>query len=199
MTDARASRAAGPPRRPGAPLAVLLLLTAGLMAGLLAGCDGDTQELQAWMEQQRREVKPSVPPLEPPKKFDPVPYANSASVDPFSNQKLSVAIKLEAKAPNSLFASELNRRKEPLESYPLDAMAMVGSIRKAGVPFALLKVDNLLYQIKPGDYLGQNYGRVTRITETEVALREIVQDTVGEWIERPATLQLQERAQEKAR
>ena len=172
----------------------LLLAAVGLTA-----CEGDTQELQAWMDQQRREVRASVPPLEPPKKFDPVPYANAGAVDPFSNQKLSVAIKLEARAPNSVFASELNRRKEPLESFPLDSMTMVGSVTKAGVPFALLRVDNLLYQVKAGDYLGQNYGRVTRITETEVTLREIVQDAVGEWIERPGALSLQERAQEKAR
>jgi len=71
---------------------------------------------------------------------------------------------------------------------------MVGSVNKQGLPFALLRVDTLLYQVKVGDYLGQNYGRITRIGETEIALREIVQDAAGEWIERPATLQLQERA-----
>ena len=62
-----------------------------------------------------------------------------------------------------------------------------------------MRVDNLLYQVKPGDYLGQNFGRITRITETELALREVVQDAAGEWIERTVTLQLQERAQEKVR
>jgi type IV pilus assembly protein PilP len=93
----------------------------------------------------------------------------------------------------------MKRRKEPLESFPLDTMSMVGSVSNKGAPIALLKVDNLLYQVKPGDYLGQNFGRITRITETEVALREVVQDAAGEWTERVATLQLQERAQEKAR
>jgi Tfp pilus assembly protein PilP len=80
--------------------------------------------------------------------------------------------------------AELNRRKEPLEAYPLDSMAMVGSVARGAQPFALLRVDNLLYQVKVGDYLGQNYGRMTRIAETEVSLREIVQDAAGEWIER---------------
>jgi type IV pilus assembly protein PilP len=73
-------------------------------------------------------------------------------------------------------------------------MSMVGSVNKQGQAFALLRVDNLLYQVKLGDYLGQNYGRITRIGETEVALREIVQDAAGEWIERTATLQLVEKA-----
>ena len=185
------------PLRRAPRLAPVWLLLAG--AWLLAGCEGDTQELQGWMDQQRREARPSVPPLSPPKKFTPVPYANAEQVDPFSTQKLSVALKQEAKQPNSLLASEMNRRKEPLEAFPLDAMSMVGSVAKGGVPFALLRVDNLLYQVKAGDYLGQNYGRILRITETEVALREVVQDAAGEWTERTATLQLQERAQEKAR
>jgi type IV pilus assembly protein PilP len=161
--------------------------------GALAACSGEQEELQQWMEQQRREVKPNVPPLQPPKKFDPEPYAQMQAVEPFSNQKLTVALKQEARQPNSLLSSELNRRKEPLEAYPLDSMAMVGSVSKQGQPFALLRVDNLLYQVKVGDYLGQNYGRITKIAETEIALREIVQDAAGEWIERPATLQLQER------
>lgn len=169
------------------------LLAAGVVV-LAAGCGSENEELQAWMDQQRREVKPSVTPLVPPKKFDPAPYASAQAVEPFSNQKLSVALKQEAKQPNSLVAAELNRRKEPLEFYTLDGMNMVGSVTKQGKPFALLKVDNLLYQVKVGDYLGQNYGKVTRIGETEIALREIIQDAAGEWIERPATLQLQERA-----
>jgi type IV pilus assembly protein PilP len=165
-----------------------------LAAVLVAGCSAEHDELQQWMEQQRREVKPNVPPLQPPRKFDPQPYTSAQAVDPFSNQKLSVALKAEARAPNSLLSSELNRRREPLESYPLDSMIMVGSVTKLGQPYALLRVDNLLYQVKVGDYLGQNYGRITRIAETEITLREIVQDAAGEWIERPATLQLQERA-----
>ena len=173
------------------PRVLWIAVAAGLAT---TGCGTDTEELQGWMDQQRREVKPSVTPLTPPKKFDPAPYASLQAVEPFSNQKLSVALKQEAKQPNSLLAAELNRRKEPLEFYTLDGMSMVGSVVKQGRPFALLRVDNLLYQVKVGDYLGQNYGRITRITETEIALREIVQDAAGEWIERPGTLQLQERA-----
>jgi type IV pilus assembly protein PilP len=163
-------------------------------AMLLSACSADQEELQQWMDQQRREVKPNVKPLQAPKKFDPEPYTSALAVDPFSTQKLTVALKQEARQPNSLLSAELNRRKEPLEAYPLDSMSMVGSVNKLGQPFALLKVDALLYQVKVGDYLGQNYGRITRIAETDIALREIVQDAAGEWIERPATLQLQERA-----
>lgn len=170
------------------------ILACALSMGLLAACSADQDELRAWMEQQRRDVKPNVPPLQPPKKFNPQPYTAAQAVDPFSNQKLSVALKQEARQPNSLLSAEINRRKEPLEAYPLDSMTMVGSVNKQSQPFALLRVDNLLYQVKVGDYLGQNYGRISRITETGIELREIVQDAAGEWIERPATLQLQEKA-----
>jgi type IV pilus assembly protein PilP len=164
------------------------------LATLTAGCAGDEEELQTWMEQQRREVKPNVQPLLPPKRFDPQPYTGLQAVEPFSQQKLSVALRQEARQPNSLLASELNRRKEPLEAFPLDNMNMVGSVAKQGRPFALLRVDNLLYQVKVGDYVGQNYGRITKIDETQIVLREIVQDAAGEWIERTTNLQLQEKA-----
>ena len=161
---------------------------------LLAGCAADQDELQQWMEQQKREVKPNVEPLSPPKKFIPQPYAALGAVEPFSTQKLTVALKQEARQPNSLLAAEINRRKEPLEAYPVDSMTMVGSVMRNGQQFALLRVDNLLYQVKTGDYLGQNYGKITKISETDVSYREIVQDAAGEWIERSSALQLQEKA-----
>jgi type IV pilus assembly protein PilP len=172
----------------------LASLSAAVLGMSLAACTGEQDELTQWMEQQKREVKPSVLPLSPPKKFDPQPYTALTGVEPFSTQKLTVALKQEARQPNSMLAAEINRRKEPLEAYPLDSMSMVGSVAKHGQPYALLKVDNLLYQVKVGDYLGQNYGKITKISETEISLREIVQDAAGEWIERPGSLQLQEKS-----
>ena len=173
--------------------AVRLVLAACAVA-MLAACGAEQEELSQWMEQQRREVKPNVSPLTPPKKFTPQAYTAISGVEPFSAQKLTVALKQEARQPNSLLAAEINRRKEPLEAYPLDSMRMVGSVTKSGRPYALLRVDNLLYQVKQGDYLGQNYGKITKISETDVSLREIVQDAAGEWIERASALQLQEKA-----
>ena len=169
-------------------------MSIGLAAFVVVGCGGKQEELTQWMEQQRREVKPSVEPLSAPKKFTPQPYTALGGVEPFSSQKLTVALKQEARQPNSMLAAEINRRKEPLEAYPLDSMSMVGSVVRAGRPYALLRVDNLLYQVKPGDYIGQNYGKITKISETDVSIREIVQDAAGEWVERTSALQLQEKA-----
>jgi type IV pilus assembly protein PilP len=173
-------------------------LGAVVVALLLAACSQSGQEeLQAWMSQQRAQTKPKIDPIPEPKKFTPQAYTQDRATDPFSNQKLTQALRRESSQSTSnagLVAPELARRKEPLEAYPLDTMAMVGSLFKAGKPVALVRVDNLLHQVRPGSYLGQNYGRVVKVGETEVVLREIVQDAAGEWIERTATLQLQERS-----
>lgn len=165
---------------------------------VLGGCgSSDQDELQKWMTDQRAQTKPNVQPIPAPKKFAPQAYTQEAATDPFSNQKLTQALKRDSaqvSANAALVLPELSRRKEPLESFPLDAMTMVGSLLKTGKPVALIKIDNLLYQVHPGNYLGQNYGRITKVGETDLSLREIVQDAGGEWIERIATLQLQERS-----
>ena len=175
-------------------------LRIGLVVALstvLTACGGDAEELQKWMTEQRNLVRPKVVPIAEPKVFEPQPYEQLAAVDPFSKEKLTQALRrdgAQSVANGALVAPELARRKQPLEAFPLDAMSMVGSMIREGKPVALVKVNNLLYQVRPGEYLGQNYGRVMKIDETEVALREIVQDAVGEWIERTVALQLQEGA-----
>jgi type IV pilus assembly protein PilP len=175
-----------------------LLLTL-VAAAALSACDSSEEgEIQRWMAQERAVTKPQIQPIPEPKQFAPEAYRQEAAVEPFSKQKLTQALKRDSQQAGSasaaLLAPELNRRKEPLEAYPLDAMSMVGSLIKQGQPVALVKVDNLLYQVKPGNYLGQNYGRITKVAESEVVLRELVQDAAGEWIERTATLQLQEKS-----
>ena len=177
------------------PLLKLSLLSLLLV---LVGCSGSTDdELRQWMNDQKGQTRAKVNPITEPKQFKPETYSQVTAIEPFSNQKLTQALRRDSTQTESnaaLIAPELARRKEALEAFPLDAMALVGSLTKANQPVGLVKVDNLLYQVRPGNHLGQNYGRVMKITETEITLREIVQDTVGEWIERTATLQLQERS-----
>ena len=164
---------------------------------LLAGCGSSSEdELRQWMVEQRSQMRPRVAPIAEPKPFRPENYVDSAVVDPFAREKLTSVLKRDTVQPASttsaLIAPELARRKEALEAFPLDTMVMVGSLIQQGQPAALVRVDRMLHQVRLGSHLGTNYGRVVKITETEVTLREIVQDAVGEWIERPATLQLQE-------
>ena len=173
----------------------LFILAVSLLLGL-AGCDSSEQDdLQRWMAEQRNAARPRVVRLAEPIKFTPQPYTQDSAVEPFNVQKLTQALKRESNQSTSnaaLISTELARRKEPLESSPLDTVARVGTLVRAGQPVALVRVDRLLYQVRVGNYLGQNYGRITKVSETELSLREIVQDAAGEWIERTATLQLQE-------
>lgn len=173
------------------------LIWVGVLVVLSACSSSSDDELRQWMTEQKSQTHPKVSPITEPKQFKPETYTQVTAVEPFSNQKLTQALRRDATQTESnaaLIAPELARRKEALEAFPLDAMALVGSLTKAGQPVGLVKVENLLYQVRPGNYLGQNYGRVMKISETEITLREIVQDAVGEWIERNATLQLQERS-----
>jgi type IV pilus assembly protein PilP len=173
-------------------------LTAAFLVLLLGACGAASDdELTQWMAEQKNQTHPKVTPLAKPTQFKPETYSQLAAVEPFSMQKLTLALKKDSPQTTSngaLVTPELARRKEPLEEFPLDAMAMVGHIVRAGKPVALVTVGKMLYQVRPGEHLGQSYGLITKISETEVTLREIVQDAAGEWIERAAALQLQERS-----
>ncbi|NMM26310.1 MAG: pilus assembly protein PilP [Glaciimonas sp.] len=168
-------------------LPLLLLLTS------LGGCGNSEQpEVTQWMKDVKRETKIVIRKIDEPKQFMPFAYAAADAVDPFNPIKLSVALaRMQAKS-NGALKPNLDRRREVLEDYPLDTLKMVGTLQKPGLSFALLQVDKAVYQIKVGNYVGQNFGMVTKVTETEVEIKEIVQDASGKWTERQAKLELQE-------
>ncbi len=162
---------------------------------LLAACSqAADDEIRQWMAQQRQVVSPHVEPIPEPIRFMPQAYGAGSTLPPFSADKLFVALRSggDSDAGGALIRAELNRRKEALESVPLDTMSMVGWLDRRGRKVALVRVDKLLHQVGVGQYLGQNFGRVMKISAHEIALREIVQDAAGDWVERPVTLQLQE-------
>jgi type IV pilus assembly protein PilP len=168
------------------------LLIAALASGL-AGCsDGGVQEVKEWMEQVKSSTKVSIPKLAEPKKFTPFLYNSKNTVDPYNPSKLTVALAKLQSNSNSGLKPDLERRREPLEIFPLDTMKMVGTLEKPGLSYALLQIDKTIYQAKVGNYIGQNFGMITKITDTEVELKEIVQDASGDWVERKAKLELQE-------
>lgn len=166
-----------------------------LPLALLQGCSMQEQEpLTAWMQRERDLIKPSVKPIPEPTKFEPYQYLSESLTEPFSKEKLAGILRSGQSAVqrSALIDVELERRKQPLEAFPLDTMAMVGTLQKKEGLTALVKVGALLYQVRVGAYLGQNFGRVMKIADNEVVLREVAQDAAGEWIERAAALQLQE-------
>jgi type IV pilus assembly protein PilP len=160
----------------------------------LTGCgDGGVQEVKQWMEEVRSQTPMSVQKLPEPKTFTPFTYSGKNEPDPYSPAKLSAALaKLQANSSSSI-KPDLNRRKDTLESYPLDTIKMVGTLEKPGLSYALLQVEKVVFQAKVGNYVGQNFGMITRITDTEVELKEIVRDAAGDWTERKAKLELQEK------
>ncbi len=174
------------------PVKVLTLVP---LVAVVAGCGwGSQSELQQWMTEVRQTIKPNVQPVPEPKQFTPQAYDSKAMVDPFDGQKILMAVarQQQARASASAIKPDLDRRRETLEGFPLDQVRMVGMMRQSGTNVALLESNGTTHMVRVGNYVGQNFGLITRISETEVQLKEIVQDAAGEWVERPARLELQE-------
>lgn len=169
-----------------------------LLTIALVGCGGGNEgELRAWMDDTRKTMRPTTQPVPEPKQFTPFSYEAKALIDPFDPQKmiLAAARQAQSRSSTSSIRPDLDRRREMLEGYPLDQLKMVGTLRQAGNQVALIDAAGQTFMVRRGNYVGQNFGLVTSISETEVDLKEIVQDAAGEWIERPTKLELQEAAQ----
>lgn len=162
-----------------------------LVLVVLAGCGGEQhQDLKQWMQDSTKDLKGKVPPLPEIKPFPVVAYEAGDLVDPFNPRKIEPERKQKSAGG---VQPDMNRRREPLESYPLETLRMVGTLIQGRKVHALVQADKTLHQVKVGNYLGQNFGVVTGISETEVALKELIQDASGDWVERASTLQLQEK------
>lgn len=159
-----------------------------LGAFLVAGCGGEShQDLRGWMSEQGKGARGRLDPLPQVKPYDPFAYNAFDLPDPFKPRKI------EPTKGTSKLAPDLARRKEPLESYPLESLAMVGTLERNKAVFALVRTpDKDVYQVRAGNYLGQNFGVVTAIGDSEVKLKELVQDSAGDWSERSSTLMLQQ-------
>lgn len=155
---------------------------------MLVGCGGgDGDDLDKFMRDAANGMQPKIKPLPEVKPYLALQYnADGILSDPFRARK--AANKSGVLQPN------LNRPKEAMEAYPLESIKYVGLISRSKLMYALLKTpDNSVQQVKIGNYVGQNYGIVTQISDAEVVLKEIVQDDLsGDWVERVSNLALQE-------
>lgn len=157
---------------------------------LLAGCAGGNQDdLQAWMNEQAGTMRGAVRTLPELKQVEVVAYAGMQGDDPFRSARMEP----ERRASASALRPDLDRRREPLEAFPLESMQMVGVLMQGKNTHALVKAGVVLHQVKVGNYMGQNFGVITLVTENEIKLRELVEDVYGDWVERTSTLTLQER------
>ncbi len=155
---------------------------------ILAGCSGgEQQDIQAWMDEQAKGMRGVVKTLPEIKPFPAAEYVGATVDDPFRKGRMEVE-----KHANTALRPDLDRRKEPLESYPLESLRMVGVLSQGKSIHALVLADKSLHQVKVGNYVGQNFGVVTFIGDGELTLKEIVEDMSGDWVERISTLTLQE-------
>ncbi|MGH8314589.1 MAG: pilus assembly protein PilP [Steroidobacterales bacterium] len=167
---------------------LLRLAVCGVVGILVAACGGEShQDLRAWMQEQGKGVKGKLDPLPQVKPYEPFTYNAFDLADPFKPRKI------EPVKGGSKLAPDLNRRKEPLEAYPLESLQMVGTLQRGTNRFALVRTtDKDIYQVKIGNYMGQNFGVIIGIEDGDIRLKELVQDGAGDWTERTSTLQLAE-------
>ena len=164
-----------------------LMLVCAISLPLLACNSDEGDDLDKFMRDSANDMRPKIKPLPEVKPYVALQYnADGTLSDPFRARKASS--KSGALQPN------LNRPKEPMEAYPLESIKYVGLLSRSKLVYALLQTpDSGIQQVKVGNYVGQNFGLVTQINDSEVTLKEIVQDDLsGDWIERISTITLAE-------
>lgn len=158
----------------------------------LAGCSGEQHnDLRQFVKDSDNMPRGRIPTLPEVKPYEPFTYSAFDSVDPFKPRKIQ-----PPKGSSGGITPDLNRRREPLEAYPLESLHMVGTLEQKKQMFALVKApDNTLFRVTSGNYLGQNFGRIVSISESTIKLKEILQDATGNWEEKDQVLQLQEESE----
>jgi len=158
----------------------------------LFGCGGEQfSDLKQFVKESGEGLRGRVEPIPEVRQFEPFAYNAFDLADPFKPRK---TIADTRGGTGGGPRPDLNRRKEALEAFPLESLQMVGTLEQKQVRFALIKTpDANLYRVKSGNYLGQNFGVVTSISESTVTLKEVIQDSSsGSWTERTSSLQLLE-------
>ena len=162
----------------------------------LAACSSDgLEDLREFTENTHKNSKPRVDPIPEVKVYEKYAYASYKLPDPFSRDNLSRSSVSAKQQDASGLGPDLTRPKEALEEYPLDALTMVGTLEKDKTRWAIISVSSAggeVHRVKIGNHLGRNYGMITDIREDEIALVELVRSSLGDWVEREATIKLKE-------
>jgi type IV pilus assembly protein PilP len=159
----------------------------------LAACSGEQfGDLKKELNDMTKDLRGRVDPLPQVRPYEPVPYQAESEVDPFRPGRIEVALAGGATPAAGGRAPDMDRPKEPLEAFPLESIQMVGSLTQGRETFGLVKAGPNLYRVRKGNYMGQNFGVITGIDESQISLKELNQEGSGEWVERSSSLQLQE-------
>ena len=159
------------------------------VALVLGACSSELDDLKAFVKESEKGLPRKIDPLPAVKPFEPFAYEGFDLPDPFKPRKLA-----SKEGGGGGLAPDLNRRKEPLEAFPLEQLKMVGTLSQGPDTFAIVRAEKTLYRVRKGNYMGQNFGLITDVTDGEIKLKEIVQDSAGDWAERQSVLPLLEEA-----
>ena len=166
------------------------LLTASL--AVLSGCFGeDNQDLTSYIAEVKSRPASGIEPLPPIPAYEAYAYDSTGLRNPFlpmakPSEELEV---VEGSGPGP----DLSRQKEELEGYPLDTLRMVGTLNLNGKLWGLVRTqDKVIHRVLPGNYMGQNYGKILSITENKIELSEFITTGSGKWRERDASIALAE-------
>ncbi len=165
---------------------------------LAAGCGGEQHsDLRQELNGLTKDLRGRVEPLPQVRPYEPVPYKVEGQLDPFQASRIDAgqAASKQGAGTNSRLQAEQNRPKEPLESYPLEAIKMVGTLTQGPETFGIVRAGPNLFRVKKGNYMGQNFGVINAIDDGQISIKELVQDGSGDWVERAGALQLVQEAQ----
>lgn len=162
-----------------------------LVATLLTACGGEEfQDLRDFVKNSGADMRGKIPPPPEVKPYEPFAYNNEANLpDPFKPRKPD----LRSGSRAGLNQPDLDRPKEALEEFPLENLKMVGYLYQNRVGYAVIRApDGKLHRVKAGNYIGLNFGLIKEVTDTAVVIKEMVQDSTGDWSERMSSMQLLE-------
>jgi type IV pilus assembly protein PilP len=162
-----------------------------LIAMLLTACGGEEfQDLRNFVKSAGADMRGKIPPPPEVKPYEPFVYNNDANLpDPFKPRKPDARSSGHA----GINQPDMSRPKEALEEFPLESLKMVGYLYQNNIGYAVIRAaDGKLHRVKAGNYIGMNFGLITEVTDTGVMIKEMVQDSVGDWSERASSLQLLE-------
>ncbi|MEO5811184.1 MAG: pilus assembly protein PilP [Rhodanobacter sp.] len=167
---------------------VLLLAT----AVFLSGCTRGMSDLRGWVAQEKAKKGAPIQPLPVIKTFETFAYADQDKRDPFSPG--TAELQSDTGGATSGPRPDADRAKQPLEMFALDSLKMVGTVGAGANTQALIKdPQSVIHRVRVGEYLGQNYGHVTVVSDGHIDLVEMVSNGSGGWMERPASIALSEK------
>ena len=173
--------------RSGALVKMAILVMTAL---IISACSGDNfSDLRAFVDAEKAKPGGRVAPIPEVKPFESFAYRSAGRKSPFEPWNTNIGVAKASNGDKGGLQPNTKRRREVLESFPLDTLRMVGTLTKGKIMWAVIKApDGLVYRVTVNNYLGQNYGRITKITDDKVELAEIVPDGLGGWQKRQASL-----------